>query len=140
MARQKRKSAGKAEGIKKNWLEWLVFGIGSLLICLVLANLLFQMVRKTDPEPHLSLKAWPDSRHHEPFRYKVLVTNNGDVTAEGIVITGAAFKNGFAVEQASIRLDFCARHSEEEGWLNFNAGVGQSDSTRFWIESYRIAK
>ena len=121
---------------KKNALEWAVFGLGLGLVITILGYLTYQVVIYTPGPPHLLMQCAADPGPHEPNRFRVVVRNEGNETAESVTVALGLFREGKEVDKAELSIDFCPKESEREGWVAFATRVAPTDSVRGWVVSY----
>lgn len=112
------KSARKQ--IEKNWLEWVVFGVGLLLVISTLAYLVYDGATSTDAPPDIEVRLGEPRRGGPGFLVPVTVFNRGGETAEGVtvevVLEGA---DSIEPERGELTLAFLPRRGTREGWVAF---------------------
>ena len=104
--------------VEKNWLEWVVFGVGLVLTASVLGYLVYEGVHMGDTPPDIALSLGPPERRGEEFLVPVAATNRGDETAEGIHIE-VRLETGGAGERGEFTIAFLPRRATREGWVTF---------------------
>lgn len=109
--------------LQKNWLEWIVFAVGLVLVLSVLAYLAYEGATMGSDPPSIEVRlGTPEARAHN-FIVPVTVTNHGDETAEGITIEVTLENAGgdSAVEpvRGELTIAFLARRATREGWVTF---------------------
>jgi uncharacterized protein (TIGR02588 family) len=101
------------------FLEWLVGGIGLILIASVIAVLIYRAVSVSDSPPDLVLEVISVQRNRSGYLVTTRVRNNGGSTAEGVVIEGA-IKDGLQIlERSHTTLDYAPPRSEKRVGLFF---------------------
>lgn len=104
---------------KKNWLEWIVFGVSFCLILLTAGVLLWQHFTgtKSPPDPQVALG---EIRAHDGyFAVALRISNRGDTTAENVRVEVALASPDGQSETAGFELPFLPRHAERVGWVTF---------------------
>lgn len=104
--------------IQKNWLEWIVFAIGFVLVAFTLGYLTYAGMTFGETPPSLEVRLGVPERQSHNFIVPVTVINHGDETAAGVrievVMVGAGEE-----ERGEVDLAFVPRHSKREGWVTF---------------------
>lgn len=99
---------------EKSWLEWLVFGLSTLLIAVVVGYLIYDASQDEGRPPEIqAMVGSPSSAAHGSL-VPVMVTNTGDKTAEAVeleVVSGT--------ESAALSFDFLSSGEVRRGWVGF---------------------
>jgi uncharacterized protein (TIGR02588 family) len=104
---------------QKNWLEWMVFGVGLALVCATLGYLVYTGATMGNEPPNLEVRlGTPEQRAHN-FIVPVTVINHGDKTAEGIHVEVLLEMNGAEQARGELDIPFLPRHATREGWVTF---------------------
>jgi uncharacterized protein (TIGR02588 family) len=104
---------------KKNWLEWVVFAFGLLLVSVTLGYLVYAGASMGREPPSIEVRlGTPESRQFN-FLVPVTVTNHGDETAEGVRIEVLMENGGGLKARAELEVAFLPRHATREGWVTF---------------------
>ena len=105
---------------EKNWLEWLITGISSVIVLFTLGFMVHQIIYEDPTPPNLQITLGETTAKDSGFAIPVTIHNEGTKTAENVVI--AVFsKNGDAQEKAEITVQFLPGKSTAEGWVTFMA-------------------
>lgn len=104
---------------KKNWLEWVVFVAGLVLIIGVLGYLAYDGATLRGTPPVMEVSVGPAEQQAGLFVVPVAVTNTGDQTAEGVLVQVTLERSGEEPEQAEFEIAFLPRRSTREGWVSF---------------------
>jgi uncharacterized protein (TIGR02588 family) len=107
--------------LQKNWVEWVVFAVGLLLVLSTLAYLAYDGATMGSDPPSLEVRlGTPEQRTHN-FIVPVTVTNHGDETAEGITIevTLENASGGGEPVRGELTVAFLPRRATREGWVTF---------------------
>jgi len=103
----------------KNWLEWLVFGLGLILCGGVAGFLIYEMATASPGEsPHLEVTLGSPRAKGTHFEVPVTVRNRGDETAEGLTVEVRLTK-GERAENSSFELPYVPPHSTRHGMVLF---------------------
>jgi uncharacterized protein (TIGR02588 family) len=105
--------------VKKNALEWAVFGISTVVIAATVALLVRGAMTSSSERPELAVTSGPASRVAAGYLVPVVVTNEGDVTAEQARIRVALLSGTNEVEAAELLIAFVPRGSSREGSVLF---------------------
>lgn len=111
----------------KNWLEWSVFAISTLLVVAVLGYLAFAAVTMGDSPALLVAEVGEEVQQSQGFVVPVTITNRGDETAEDVQIEVTLSQNGSEIERSEFSIAFVPRRSSGDGWVMFrqNPADGQ---------------
>lgn len=133
------KKEEKQEEIKdrKNWFEWVVFGVGLLLVLSIIGYLIYQTYHRKHASPDLVAENFPDPSEYAPYRYRVVLHNKGGETAEQVKLVVEAQARGEAIETADIDFPFAPQESKREGWVNFDKDPKQADTVVVKVVSYK---
>lgn len=107
------------KNLEKNWLEWLVFAASLLLVLSTLGYLVYDTATIKNAPPNIAFVLGKPQLQLNHFTVPVAVTNEGDETAEGVLIEVVLQKNGKEQESAEFEIAFLPRHSTREGWVTF---------------------
>lgn len=106
--------------LQKNWLEWLVFAVGLLLVASALAYLAYEGATMGHEPPSIEVRlGTPEARPHN-FIVPVTVINHGDETAEGIAVEVTLETDGGAEPvRGELTIAFLPRRATRAGWVAF---------------------
>ena len=106
-------------------LEWLVAGLGGLLVGFAVVFLLVQAFTSANQKPpDLVLRAGTSQQVQLGYHVPVRIRNLGDEAAVDVVIEGELMRGGAAAEASEFTLDYAPAHSEREGGLFFSRDPG----------------
>jgi uncharacterized protein (TIGR02588 family) len=114
--------------MKKNLLEWSVFGISLLMVFSLLGYLLYQMITHTPSPPNLVITHQVESHQHMQFTVHLFVFNNGGQTAENVQVEVMLYKTGQEKERATMSVGYVPKGSMVEGWVAFQTDPAAADS------------
>ncbi|MDC0721433.1 hypothetical protein [Nannocystis bainbridge] len=105
--------------IRKNWLEWSVFGVGLALVLGIVGYLIFHAVYHEDLPPRLGLtlgQSWRSDDVEPPhFVVPVTITNHGDRTVADVLIEVTLVQGDTVLERNELRLPEVPRRGSREG-------------------------
>ena len=106
--------------VEKNWLEWLVFGVGLALVASALSYLIYAGATATDAPPDVVVQLGEPRRSAQGFLVPVKVHNRGDETAQGVTVEVVLEGGGAAEpERGEFSVAFLPRRATREGWVAF---------------------
>ena len=105
--------------IQKNWLEWIVFAIGFVLVAFTLGYLTYAGVTLSDTPPSLEVRLGTPEQSPHNFIVPVTVINHGDQTAGGVRIEVVMVSGSKEKERGELEIPFVPQHSTREGWVTF---------------------
>lgn len=110
--------------LQKNWLEWIVFACGLVLVVSTLGYLAYEGATMGNDPPSIEVRlGTPEQRTHN-FIVPVTVTNHGDETAEGITVevtleNAVGGEGGGEPVRGELTIAFLPRRATREGWVTF---------------------
>ena len=105
--------------VKKNRLEWVVFGISLLLVAGTLGFLVYDAVSLEKMPPDIEVRLGAPEQHGQEFIVPVSVINRGDQTAEGVQVEVTLETGGAEPERGEFAIAFVPRRATREGWVAF---------------------
>ncbi|HET6568011.1 MAG TPA: hypothetical protein VFG50_08600 [Rhodothermales bacterium] len=121
-----------------SWLEWVVFGVGAVLLIATLGLLIYEtfIFEKTPPNITITLGE-PDHRGGK-YNVPVKAQNTGSATAAVVQIQVTAYFSGGAREDGQITFDFVPMHASRNGWVTFERPPSEADSLRARVLGYLV--
>jgi uncharacterized protein (TIGR02588 family) len=111
----------KKRRVEKNWLEWVVFGVGTLLVAGALGFLVYDGATSAgDAPPALTVVLGTPEQKGEHFVVPVTVRNDGGQTAEGVTIEVTLERDGAEAERGEFAVAFLPRGGKREGFVTFS--------------------
>jgi len=108
--------------VEKNWLEWVVFGVGLLLVVSTLAYLVYDGATAAGTPADVEVRLGEPRPGGAGFIVPVTVVNRGGQTAEGVsvevVLEGAGSPEP---ERGEFTVAFLPRGGTREGWVSFRS-------------------
>jgi len=105
--------------VKKNWVEWAVFGVSLVLVLFTLVYLTYDAVTLGDAPPSMEIRTGTPLERPNNYIVPVIVINHGDQTAEGVIVEVVLETNGEEKERAEFDIAFLPRRATREGWVTF---------------------
>lgn len=118
MSRQPHHS-GQAAGPPPPLWEWVVAGIGLVLVLGVLGYLVLDAFRSPDTPPAPEVRVLGVEAQGRQFLVRFSAANGGSRTAEQLKVVGTLKQGGQVVEEADTQMDFLPGGSSREGGLFF---------------------
>jgi uncharacterized protein (TIGR02588 family) len=109
---------------KKNWLEWVVFAFGLILVAVTLGYLIYAGSTMGHEPPTIEVRLGTAEKQQFSFLVPVTVINHGDETAEGVRIEVLIENSGVLKERAELDVAFLPRYATREGWVTFEQDPG----------------
>jgi uncharacterized protein (TIGR02588 family) len=111
-----------------NWLEWVVFSVGLMLLIGTLGLLIYEAVQFDMSSPSLIVSVGEPEMRHETYIVPVSVKNEGGKTASNVEVEVTAYFSPGEEEPSSVTFQFIPRHSSEQGWVTFGRDPALADS------------
>lgn len=111
----------KRPRVRKNWLEWSVFGVGLVLVTCTLGFLIYDGATSRDEPPQLSVELGTPEKRGEHFVVPLTVKNTGGQTAEGVTVEVTLESDGGRAERGEFSVAFLPRGGKREGFVTFRA-------------------
>ena len=105
--------------VRKNPLEWTVFAAALVIVAGCVAALVAMMLRTSDRPPELVVTVGRAERVSSGFRIPLQVRNEGDETAEEVLVAVTLESGGEEMERAEVTIAFVPRRSERHGYVVF---------------------
>lgn len=111
--------------LEKNPLEWAVFTFGMASVVAILGFLIWDAATARGGAPELHVELGSPVPGSSGFTVPVTVRNQGDETAEGVLVVVTLDLAGGPHETAEIEMAFVPRRSQREGWVTFRSDPRQ---------------
>ncbi|GAB3351101.1 TIGR02588 family protein [Modestobacter lapidis] len=107
--------------------EYVLGGLGGLLVLLLLGFLIYQaaVVRDTGPELSVTVTGVETAGNGWSVHYRI--ANTGGQTAVQVQVTGVLSRDGTEVEESSATVDYVPPGSRRSGALLFSEDPGSGD-------------
>lgn len=106
-------------------LEWIMGGIGFFIIAGVLGFLLYTGINEDHPLPDVKLSVDSVLRIRNGYLVRVTATNEGGMTAGGVIVEGELRQGAEAVERSEAVIAFLPSHSKKRSGLFFTRDPNQ---------------
>ncbi len=117
-------------GTRNSGLEWVVAGLGLVLVAFTVAFMLFQTFSGGDLPPQVTLRVLETKRSGDGFLVLIEAHNVGDEAAAELGVEGTVTRGGKTVETSETTFDFLPAESVREGGLFFSEDPRGSLSLR----------
>lgn len=101
-------------------LEWVVAGVGLVLVVSAIGFLLYQAAAGKLSSPDVTVQVESIVTLRSGYLVKIKIINHGDATAEGLVVEGELKKGEEQIEVSHTEIDYAPAHSEKQGGLFFS--------------------
>jgi uncharacterized protein (TIGR02588 family) len=105
--------------VEKNRLEWVVFGVGLVLVLGTVGVLIWDALQSGDGPPDLAVDLGSPQRRADGWAVPVTVHNRGGETAEGVRVLVVLELADGRREEAEFEAAFVPRGSLRDGWVHF---------------------
>jgi len=99
--------------------EWMVAGLGLVIVTAVLGFLLYEALRGNHLPPDVRLSVDSVARTGNGYLVKITAVNDGGSTAEGVIIEGQLKNGSDLVERSETTLDYLPPRSKKKAGLFF---------------------
>jgi uncharacterized protein (TIGR02588 family) len=106
-------------------LEWIMGAIGLVMVAGVLGILLYTGVSEDHPLPDVKLSVDGISRVRNGYVVRVTATNEGGLTAEGVIVEGELRNGTDLAERSQTEIAFLPSHSKKRAGLFFSRDPNQ---------------
>lgn len=116
--------------LQKNWLEWVIFAVGVVLVASTLGYLIYDAATVSEAPPKIEIKLGTPQAQSQQFIVPVSVKNTGDQTAENVQIEVVLESSGEEQERGEIQIAFLPRRAMREGWVTFQTDPRTAESIK----------
>jgi uncharacterized protein (TIGR02588 family) len=99
--------------------EWIVAGIGFMLVASVIGFLFYEAIAGSQLPPDVKLSVDSVVQTRNGYLAKITAINEGGMTAAGVVIEGELRRGTELVERSWTTIDYLPPRSEQRGGLFF---------------------
>lgn len=99
--------------------EWILAGVGAVLIATAMGTALYRVASTEDPPVAFEIEVVSTTRTASGFAVDFRVKNTGSKSAAAVNIEGKLTKNGEDVETSNATVTYVPADSEREGGLFF---------------------
>jgi len=122
--------------MKKNRLEWVVFGVSVLLIAVLLGYLTVKAFTYQDTPPDLRVKILPEKDKLNRNVFRIELINHGEQTAENVSVEVTLHEQGEQVDKAEAIFPLAPKESVQKAWVTFKAPRQQGQEVKEQILGY----
>ena len=115
---------------QKNWLEWMVFAIGLILIGSVVTYLGKDALRSSQPDAHVVVRLGATEARGGHRYVPITLVNSGGRAAAGVHVEVLLERGNDVVERARFVVDLIPRGASREGWVAFDSPAAPGDRIR----------
>lgn len=112
--------------VQKNWLEWIVFAAGLILVFGTIGYLIYAGASRGNDPPSIEVRLGKPEQRQFNFAVPVTVINHGDETAEGVRVEVVMETGGEEKARGELDVAFLPGHATREGWVTFDQDPGTS--------------
>ena len=119
-ALRSRAGAPESEAQSIPTLEWIVGGIGLVIIAGVLGFLLYAAINDNNPLPDITLSVDSVTQTRNGYLARITAINEGGLTAAGVIVEGELRNGTDVVERSQTVIEFLPSHSRKRAGLFFS--------------------
>jgi uncharacterized protein (TIGR02588 family) len=113
--------------LEKNWLEWCVFGMSSVLVLAIVGYLVYSVATSTNSPPMIEVRLGAAEPREGEFAVPVTVFNHGEQAAETVLIEVRASKLGDnRGGRAQVQIQLLPGSGTRKGWVTFEGTVEEA--------------
>ena len=105
--------------LQKNWLEWVTFAVGFILVVSTLGYLIYDAATVSEAPPQIEFQLGTPQSQSQQFIVPISVKNTGNQTAENVQIEVVLESGGEEKERGEFQIAFLPRRATREGWVTF---------------------
>ena len=105
--------------IEKNWLEWCIFAVASVVVCGALGYLIYDSWTQTQKPAVLKVFLGESEARAGYFVLPVTVSNRGDQTAEAVHVEVVLTKQDGSKSRAGLQMGYLSRQGSRHGFVTF---------------------
>jgi uncharacterized protein (TIGR02588 family) len=124
-APRSRVGASESEAQSIPILEWVVGGIGFLMIAGVLGFLLHTALKDRNPRPDIRLSVNEVLQSSSGYLVRITASNEGGSTAAGVIVEGELRRGADLIERSETLIEFLPSHSKKRAGLFFSKDPSQ---------------
>lgn len=122
---------------RKNGFEWTIFALALALILTTLGYLVYATLTRGSDPAQLRVELGKAKPSLNQFLIPVLVTNDGDTTAEDVHIAVLLRTSGGEEERAELQFPHVPRHARRRGWVAFQSDPATGTRLEGIVMGYR---
>lgn len=102
----------------KNWLEWTVTLLSTILVVATFSFLIYQVIHQEQTPPHITINLGEPQQLETYYAIPVKAENKGTKTAQKVEIE-ISMDTSEGEEKATIEFDYLPGKSAANGWISF---------------------
>ncbi|WP_048919368.1 hypothetical protein [Rufibacter radiotolerans] len=122
--------------MKKNLLEWSVFGVSLLLILALVGYLAIKSFSYQDNPPDLKVMIIPEPGRQDQNIYRLELMNHGEQAAENIQVEVALVLQGQELETAQAMFPLAPHKSTMKAWVTFRSPRAANQEVKVHVLGY----
>ena len=123
---------------QKNWFEWAIFALGTVVVSGALGYLVYDAVSSGDKPPIIEIVLGSAERLAGHFAIPVTVFNRGDESAHQVQVEVVLRKRGGNDERSRLEIAYVPRHSWRHGWVTFGTNPAEAEEIRARPVGYQM--
>ncbi len=120
---------------QKNWLEWVVLVVATMLVFATIGFLIYDAITAKDTPPDITVSLGKVEQREGHFAIPLTAKNRGAQTAEDVRIEVVAGQ-GNQQEKAAIEFPYLPGKSTVNGWVTFTKDPGKADTLQIRVLGY----
>lgn len=122
----------------KNWFEWLVFGLGVVLLLGLTAFLVREHLHRPDQPPVVRVEVGRPQDVEGVAAVPITLENTGGETAVAVQVQVMLRESGGRERQGELTVDFLPPGATREGWLNFAGHAGAGAEAEALVAGFQV--
>ncbi|MBA9079688.1 hypothetical protein [Rufibacter quisquiliarum] len=122
--------------MKKNALEWCVFGASVLLIVALIGYLGVKAITYQSTPPDLRVEIMPEKDILRRNIQRIELINHGEQTAENVAVEVVLLVQGKETETAEALFPLAPKESKQEAWVTFRTPPAEGQRFNVHILGY----
>ncbi|MEZ4521936.1 MAG: hypothetical protein R3A46_09895 [Thermomicrobiales bacterium] len=123
---------------RKNWLEWSVFSISTVLLIVILGYLGYDAFTSEGDPAEIEVQLGTPEPHEGYYAVPVRFSNSGGQSVEDVEVDITLMQDGQEIETASVTAPVLPRQSSRKGWVVFSSNPDDADTIETQIVSYVV--
>ena len=104
---------------EKNWLEWLIFVLSSIIVFSMATYLIFLAFTLGNEPPEMTAELGKPVRQRTGYAIPLTLKNSGDTTAQDVQVTVRI--EGSQPEEIQVEVDYVPRRSRRLAWARLKS-------------------
>jgi uncharacterized protein (TIGR02588 family) len=112
-------TAGRSDSQAIPIWEWIIGGLGLLMVAGVIGFLLYEALRGNQMPPNVKLSVDSVIQAQNGYLVKITAVNQGGSTAKGVIVEGELKRGAEPVERSEATIDYLPPRSRKQAGLFF---------------------